>query len=375
MRDQCTHGGGGSVNQVGRGCSAGLEGVFKATRALCNFALLLCVVLSVGRSPAPQAASRMTDEDSSRGGDDQADVILAFIEDGATHVACPCRGPRAALKVLKSSCASAGDMALWLEEARISAVMGTCQGSLKSVRSGLQCYIAFMRHIMPGIRRMFPPKAAHLQAWSRLFRCAGTFGNYMSYVRTGCMVLGVDTQVFNDPALRRAKKAVASANAFTTRPRMWIRRGQLEEIMKFADVVRDFWTCAVLYLLAYVFLLRLPSEALPAVAGKGGGQSSLYREGDTLVLELARRKNKPRGSRLVRKCWCGESRATCPVHVIGPWLDTHPTGTPLFPDISPARALGMLRDMLATVGVEGHSEYRTHDLRRGHALDLQLSGK
>ena len=64
----------------------------------------------------------------------------------------------------------------------------------------------------------------------------------------------------------------------------------------------------MLYLLAYAFLLRLPSEALPAAVGRGGGQSSLYREGDNLVLELKRRKNKPCGSKLVRSCWCKQSQ-------------------------------------------------------------------
>ena len=30
--------------------------------------------------------------------------------------------------------------------------------------------------------------------------------------------------------------------------------------------------------------------------------------------------------------------------------------------------------MLGALGVEKHDLYRTHDLRRGHALDLQCSG-
>lgn len=39
-----------------------------------------------------------------------------------------------------------------------------------------------------------------------------------------------------------------------------------------------------------------------------------------------------------------------------------------------AKALGMLRYLLTQMGEPHASEYRTHDLRRGHALDLQLSG-
>ena len=41
---------------------------------------------------------------------------------------------------------------------------------------------------------------------------------------------------------------------------------------------------------------------------------------------------------------------------------------------TPARALSDLRQMLEMVGTPKAKEYRCHDLRRGHALDLQLKG-
>ena len=40
-----------------------------------------------------------------------------------------------------------------------------------------------------------------------------------------------------------------------------------------------------------------------------------------LHLSFCDRKNKDKGSRLVRGCWCNESRETCPLHVLGPVLD------------------------------------------------------
>ena len=88
---------------------------------------------------------------------------------------------------------------------------------------------------------------------------------------------------------------------------MRVRR-QVEAILNAQKQMGGIDDNGMLYLLAYAFLLRLPSEALPAVAGKSGGQSSLYREGETLVLELRRRKNKPNGSKLVRGCWCKQSQ-------------------------------------------------------------------
>ena len=66
-------------------------------------------------------------------------------------------------------------------------------------------------------------------------------------------------------------------------------RDMVEKLVRLAAERPQLARFGALFLLAYAFLLRLPSEALPAVNGKGCGQSSLYREGDSLVLELARR--------------------------------------------------------------------------------------
>ena len=86
-------------------------------------------------------------------------------------------------------------------------------------------------------------------------------------------------------------------------------RERVEQMMAWCEGKEHFESLALLFLLAYVFLLRLPSEALPVTAGSESGQSSLFRDGETVVLELKRRKNKVSGSRLVRKCWGQESEA------------------------------------------------------------------
>ena len=46
-----------------------------------------------------------------------------------------------------------------------------------------------------------------------------------------------------------------------------------------------------------------------------------------------------------------------------------------FKDITAANALKVLRIMMGLVGVDDPGRYKTHDLRRGHAKDLQLAGK
>jgi hypothetical protein len=100
--------------------------------------------------------------------------------------------------------------------------------------------------------------------------------------------------VFDSPALKRAKDSVAKSGAFQQRPKLWIKRRRVHEMLVWC---RDhpghpnLDTHVMLFLLAYAFLLRLPSEALPITAGEGSGPCALFREGDNLVLELKRRLN------------------------------------------------------------------------------------
>ena len=150
-------------------------------------------------------------------------------------------------------------------------------------------------------------------------------------------------------------------------------RDMVAALLELAAQRPEYQTYAHLFLLAYAFLLRVPSEAIPVTAG-GRGSSKLTREGEFLVLSLARRKNRPAGSRLARNCWCKECQRTCPLHVLGPVLDGRRQGLRVVLGVTAAGALKVLREMLAVLGVDQSVEYRTHDLRRGHAKDLQMSG-
>ena len=75
-----------------------------------------------------------------------------------------------------------------------------------------------------------------------------------------------------------------------------------------------------------------------------------------------------------RGCWCKKDKDTCPVHVLLPWLLRLPPQASLFPGISPWGALRTMRRMLVILKVPDAGKYCVHDFRRGHALDLQLSG-
>ena len=247
-------------------------------------------------------------------------------------------------------------------------------------RSGIQLYIAFVRAVCGENVLLFPPKVEWLQAWAMMFRNRGTFSNYLGYVKVGCLVERADVGVFRHPAVKRAKDSVSKAGRFAGREKCWIRRHRIEALLRWTEenpVAKQF---AVLFLMCYVFLLRMPSEALPMIVGDGreqeDAQSVVWVDDvkNEIALKLRRRKNKPQGSRLVRTCWCKECPRTCPVHVLGPLIKSSVPGAALFAGISGNDALCKLRFMLAAIGVEKSELYRSHDIRRGHALDLQCAG-
>ena len=161
--------------------------------------------------------------------------------------------------------------------------------------------------------------------------------------------------------------------------RLFLCRQQIESMLRWAETEEDVThsAMAMLFLVTYVFLLRLPSEALPIEVGRVPGkqqQAVLEMDDGKLILTLMRRKNRPAGSKLERTCWCKESCRTCPVHVLGPAVRGIQPGTALFGGIKTAGANSALKDMLGKIGIPKAKEYRTHDIRRGHARDLQLSG-
>ena len=270
-------------------------------------------------------------------------------------------------------------------------------------RSGIQCYIAFVREVKGMNVVLWPPKLDWLLAWASMFRCSGTFSNYLGYVKVGCLIERAGVEVFNHPAVRRAKDSVKKAGRFASREKLWIRRTRIEAMLRWASrdlkssvaglpsssassarveamKSQDDLHFALLFLVCYVFLLRMPSEALPMIVGDGSGQelaqSVIWVDPvkNELVLKLKRRKNKEQGSRLVRTCWCKECSRTCPVHVLGPLITKMQPGAALFEGITKAVALSKLRVMLEAIGVEKFESYRSHDIRRGHALDLQCAG-
>ena len=81
-------------------------------------------------------------------------------------------------------------------------------------------------------------------------------------------------EVFLHPALKKAKAAIKKANLFTHREKRFVQLPQVEDMMAYALGHQECMPLAMLFLMTYTFLLRLPSEALPAKAGPCQGRDS-----------------------------------------------------------------------------------------------------
>ena len=99
-------------------------------------------------------------------------------------------------------------------------------------------------------------------------------------------------QVFQDPAIKKAKASVAKKGGFRKRKPRWVRkdtlRAMLPMLMETRAGVGDMHAFAMLFIFSYVFLLRVPSEALPVKHARGG-DCVVSVETGKIVLVLAHR--------------------------------------------------------------------------------------
>ena len=303
-------------------------------------------------------------------------LILSKAESPGARVNL-CVGPSSACKQLAVSCSTTVERRAWLEGARVTAILGSSPHSLSSIRSGLRCWYSFAQCVLQKHRSELPPSTNDLLAWSTLFRCGATFSNYLNYVRIGCHLVGVSSEATTDPQMKRAKIAIDKRRNFVQRERRFIQHQLVRRILRSA-YENDDELFGMLVLTTYVFLLRLPSECLPIWVGSSGRpdgcQAAITVKDEAIVLNLKRRKNLQGGSQLHRQCWCKECVETCPVHSLGAFFSKLKEGTQPFAQFTPGSALLRLRSYLSALGIDKANSYRTHDIRRGHAKDLQERG-
>ena len=131
---------------------------------------------------------------------------------------------------------------------RISLLHGFCRHVILAVSViviVLDTYWMLSDQVATVRGKYLPPSLEMLLSWSTLFRSKRTFSNYCGHVRTACLLCKTSTkvrscelfvksniachvllvcEVFDDPALRRAKESIEKRGLFASRPRMFIQR-------------------------------------------------------------------------------------------------------------------------------------------------------
>ena len=107
-----------------------------------------------------------------------------------------------------------------------------------------------------------------------------------------------------------------------------------------------------------------------------GTQTIVWKDGDTVCVQMLRRKNRRHGSGVLKRvCTCQRDPLLCVVHMLWDNFLAHlPDGAQPWTHISPGVARSRLHQILRVLRVPNASSYGTHDFRRGHAEDMRQSG-
>ena len=295
-------------------------------------------------------------------------------------------GPAAKIRLLAASKPDPAALERFLNTGSQLNILRQVQSSLRSVAAGVQCWASFCDLI--GVA-YFPPTPHSVLRWSSLFHPGKTFGLYVAHLSKACQILGFPLNWITASA-RGAIKGLINAMDISFKFENYIFKTLFRAIIARESLSSEWGR---LFYLAYVFILRLPSEALVAVragptdqlmkASKLAHQSALglreFPDGNQfLVLKLRTRKHTRGGAILFRPCFCRDDilgcRGLCPVHDFWRAVSASTVAHhPLFPSLINRNVNRVLKGMLTAMGVEDASMYSTHAFRRGAAMELKRS--
>ena len=267
------------------------------------------------------------------------------------------------------------------EEVRRAFVVASAPNSKPAYRSALNSWSKFCRNILNYSEAAVPPKIEDLGLWATHFRSEGTFSNYLTGLKWACEYEGVETAVFGHPLIVRMKRALRKREVKKTL--CGIQGVIVEKIVSRALAEGDV-VAASLYVLAYAFLLRVPSELLPALVGTSGFKGGQVGPNTKTVVEVVEdkevritireRKNCRTVTTMNRTCTCRSCVATCPVHAAKRLIELLGEGCLPYAGWYPQRVSKDLRRRLRDCGIENVEAFTLHSFRRGRAMDLAEQG-
>ena len=182
--------------------------------------------------------------------------------------------------------------------------------------------------------------------------------------------------------IKGLEKMAARCGTTSAVDRQLLDENLVRQLVTLADI-RGFGDFSCMVLVAWEFLLRVQSEAVDLQCGNSEDATALpsHRHSgmwiDTngaLVLRLQRRKHRPQGSLLRRKCLCNKNGPNlCVVHRLQPVLSGLGPGGRLF-NYSAVQFLSLVKRFLTQLCVEHAQLFTLKASRAGKATALASAG-
>ena len=295
-------------------------------------------------------------------------------------------GPAARITALQNATPDSQRLLRFLSAGAQSNILQQVRSTLPSVASGVRCYLSFCTLL--GVAP-FPPTMEGVARWSTVFSPGKTFALYVNHLVKACHLMGIDNSWKTDIITALAKGLRNKVN-----PRVRFHNSLAPKILD--KIIRhETWSSelARLCYVTFLFLLRLPSEALPLTralpnelllspdipSSKAVIGLREFQGEKRLVLKLSHRKNTRSVYTAMRPCFCGDNallpRHNCPIHRF--WaavIENTEPGSQLFPSLQRANFSRVFRAVLAKLGVQDADRYSSHCLRRGAANAILQSG-
>lgn len=83
--------------------------------------------------------------------------------------------------------------------------------------SGVRHWLEYIDIVKGNGESAFPPDLNDVIGWANTFRCLGTFGNYLTFLRTACLTWGYVPPPVGHPAISRAMNAIGKRQLFVAR--------------------------------------------------------------------------------------------------------------------------------------------------------------
>ena len=291
-------------------------------------------------------------------------------------------GPAAKIRKLAESPHPMAVVSNFLRSGAQLNMLRQVQDSLSSVAAGIQCYGAFCDLLEV---QYFPPSADVVLQWSAVFSPGRTFGMYVSHLDKACQLLGFSSD-WRSSAVTGAIKGLANAMDLSLKFDNYMNLTLFRRVITAETLSTDF---GKFMYLSFLFVLRGPSEALPAQraplttkldskilqAEKALlGLRKLADGSIRLILKLNKRKNFRGSVPLMRPCFCGSqhfvSNGLCPVHDFWPLVAHLAPKAFIMPSLQKSNLNRILKAILTKLNVEEAARYSTHCFRRGAAMEL-----